>query len=274
MAAFAVTEQQKNFFRTFGYIHFKGLFADSVDEIIKAFHDVWESRNHQHDGKTRSALVPFIDRHERLCALLDDPRFVAVGEGLLGPGFNYLTSDGNYYVGDTNWHCDSWHENKIWMKTAFYLDPLTRNTGALRIIPGSHLPDRFRGPLGDMVVKPQENLGLHGRDIPAAALETQPGDLVCFNHTALHASYGGSTQRRMFTIDLCERSPDNDTQELKDYLAIFAKKGLERMYGPKMISTAGPKRMRHLEQVMANDSHMAAIAAEVKKADSGAYSLT
>jgi hypothetical protein len=32
-----------------------------------------------------------------------------------------------------------------------------------------------------------------------------------------------------------------------------------------MIRTAGPERMRHLEQVMANDGHMAALARQARE---------
>ena len=74
-------------------------------------------------------------------ALLDDPRILAIAKTLLGDDFNYMGSDGNFYVGDTRWHSDGGHklEDPMHIKIAFYLDPLTRDTGALRVIPGSHL---------------------------------------------------------------------------------------------------------------------------------------
>jgi ectoine hydroxylase-related dioxygenase (phytanoyl-CoA dioxygenase family) len=39
--------------------------------------------------------------------------------------------------------------------------------------------------------------------VPAVALESQPGDVVAFNHNLMHAAFGGSQRRRMFTMNTC-----------------------------------------------------------------------
>eukprot|EP01051_Picozoa_sp_SAG22_P014155 SAG22_NODE_1677_length_3828_cov_2.539019_5_plen_167_part_01 len=43
--------------------------------------------------------------------------------------------------------------------------------------------------------------GLGGAELPAVALESQPGDAVVFIQTLKHAAYGGRSRRRMFTIN-------------------------------------------------------------------------
>ena len=107
-----------------------------------------------HEGKARSCIVPFIDQTARLCALLDDARILGIATSLLGDDFNYMGSDGNYYVGDTGWHSDGWHSNFTHIKIALYLDPLTRDTGAIRVIPGSHLPgDTYANALAEKLVR-------------------------------------------------------------------------------------------------------------------------
>ena len=116
--------------------------------------------------------MPFIDQHEYLCGLLDDPRIEGIGSALLGDDFNYTGSDGNYYVGDTRWHSDGYRDKKyVSLKMAFYLDPVTRDTGCLRVVPGSH---RF----GDAFAEALEAGYRHTRDggavedwwgVPAAA---------------------------------------------------------------------------------------------------------
>ena len=144
-----LTDQQANFFDTFGYLGFPGLMADRIEEITHEFEAVWEVRGgghfgQAHDGKARSCIVPFIDQREYLCTLLDDPRILGIAFRLLGDDFNYMGSDGNYYVGDTGWHSDGWHPEMRHIKIAFYLDPVGRDTGCLRVIPGSHLAgDRY-----------------------------------------------------------------------------------------------------------------------------------
>jgi hypothetical protein len=259
----ALSDEQAHFFDTFGFLKFPGLFADDIDEITEAFEDVWRERGTGHDGKphdgsARSMIVPFIDQHERLCALLDDPRLLDPATALLGDDFNYIWSDGNLYTGDTPWHSDTWDMPYITIKNAFYLDPVTKDSGCLRVIPGSHRQgDRFADCLQADVMRGEPFWSNHGRDIPCVPLEVEPGDLVLFNRQTKHAAYGGGSRRRMFTINVYERSPDDDLQRLQDEISKRAIFGVERAYGETMVRTANPARMRHLEQVMANDSHLA-----------------
>lgn len=266
-----LTEQQIAFFETFGYLGFPGLVADRIEDITREFEAVWSERGgghygKPHEGTARSCIVPFIDQREYLCTLLDDPRILAIANSLLGDDFNYMGSDGNYYVGDTGWHSDGWHPEIRHIKLAFYLDPLTRDTGCLRVIPGSHhIEDRYARSLHENVRRSEELWGVAGRDIPAVALETQPGDVVCFNHNTKHAAFGGGTHRRMFTINLCQRYPDDQLQDLRNYIAGHARFWLERNYGEAMMRTAGMERGRHLEQVMANDGHLAELSRQARE---------
>jgi len=258
-----LTQQQKSFFETFGFLSFPGLIKDSVGEVIAAFEGVFAARGGGHAGKphlgnARSCIVPFIDQHERLCALLDDPRILAIGDSLLGDDFNYMGSDGNFYVGDTGWHSDGWHTVEKHLKIAFYLDPLTKDSGCLRVVPGSHrVGDNYAAALQQHLGGSEEAWNKHGRDIPAYALETNPGDVVVFNHNTKHAAFNGSANRRMFTINLAQHYTEERLPALRDYIAGSARFWIERTYGEKMMRTAGPARMRHLQQVMANDGHLA-----------------
>ncbi len=266
-----LTPQQTSFFDTFGFLAFPGLLADRIAHVTADFEQVWAEHGgghagRPHDEQRRSCIVPFIDQHEGLCSLLDDPRILGIGASLLGEDFNYMGSDGNYYVGDTGWHSDGWNTEIRHIKLAFYLDPLTRDTGCLRVVPGSHLiGDRFANALQETVRRSEEAWGFPGRDIPAVALETMPGDVVCFNHNTKHAAFGGGVRRRMFTINLCQRYPADRLEDLRGYIAGHARFWLERNYGEKMMRTAGQQRMRHLEQVMANDGHLAELSRKMRE---------
>ena len=263
MINFKLTDQQMSFFQTFGYLSFPGLMADRIEQIDAAFEELWTENGgghngQPHDGVARSCLAQFIDRSEILSTLLDDPRILGLATSLLGEDFNYMGSDGNYYVGDTGWHSDGWHEEILHIKIAFYLDSLTDQTGCLRVIPGSHRPgDSYAGELSKQIRKSQELWGIEGAKIPAVAFETQPGDVVCFNHNIKHAAFGGSTRRRMFTMNCCQRYPEDQLEELRNYISDGARFWLKRCYGETIIRTADEKRMRHLEQKLANDGHLA-----------------
>ncbi len=273
MTSLSLNPQQLEFFRTFGFLHLPGLVADRIEQISGDFETVFAARGgghngKPHEGKARSVIVPFIDNHDDLCSLLDDPRVHGVATSLLGDDFNYMSSDGNYYVGDSGWHSDGWRPEsyQLHVKFAFYLDPLTRDTGALRVIPGSHrYGDKFADSLGTDHAEGIAKLGVPGRDIPAFALQTKPGDLAVFNFNTKHSSWGGGSWRRMFTINLAQRYPEGRISDLKSYIGHFANYWADRVYGERMISTAGPQRMRHLEQVMANDGHLAELTRQARE---------
>lgn len=258
-----LSEQQLRFYRTFGFLKFPGLFRDDIGWITDAFEEIWAASGRTHDRLKRSMLIPFVDQHERLSALLDDPRIDGVVASILGDDYNYETSDGNYYVGDTKWHSDKEpddpHES---LKIAFYLDPVTRDTGCLRVIPGSvHSGDAFLAALHEAVPfttssRPDDFWGVAGADVPAYPIESQPGDMLLFNHRIKHSSWGGGDRRRMFTLNLEARYDDADLPALREKIASDAggrEASMTRAYGEAMIRTAGPERMRHLEQRLAND---------------------
>ena len=260
-----LTSQQLAHFDTFGYLGFPGLLADRAAAIIAEFETVWsgEGGGHggkPHDGKARSAMVQFLDRSAYLSTLLDDPRIHDLAASLLGDDFNYMGSDGNFYVGDTRWHSDGYggRGGLKHIKIAFYLDPLTRATGALRIIPDSH---RVGEPFADQVQRDiahsAEVWGVTGDAVPALALETQPGDVLVFNHDLKHSAWGGSQRRRMFTMNCCQRYPEAQLPDLRAYIAGAARFWIERAYDDTIVRTAGPERLTHLEQVLANDYELA-----------------
>ena len=196
-------------------------------------------------------MVPFIDQSDELSSLLDHPRLHALVTEILGEDFSYLGSDGNFYVGDTPWHRDGQHRGLRFIKLAIYLDPLDGDSGALRVIPGSHhLDDVYAQGLAEIIAKTP------GAQVPAVALATKPGDVAVFDHNLYHASFNGGTTRRMFTLNLSQRWPDErlpELQELQEYIAGHARFWIERNVGPRILATAGLQRMRHLQQAMEND---------------------
>ena len=272
-----LTEQQVTFFDTFGYLAFPGLFADEADTIIDRFEAVWRDHGGGHDGnphdhERRSVLMQFVDRDEYLSALLDDPRIEGAMSSLLGDDFNYMGGSGNYYVGDTHWHSDFYTETRYTsIKLAFYLDPLTRDTGCLRFIPGSHrYGDAFGDALQPVAQQPRQSQGpelwgVAATDIPCVAMETQPGDMLIFNQRIKHASFGGGGRRRMMTMNFEERYAEGDLPELREKIAGTARHWVESSYGDAMVRTAGPGRMKHLEQRMAHDGHLAALVAKARE---------
>jgi hypothetical protein len=271
-----LTAQQLAFMDTFGYLAFPGLLNDKIDRIIEAFEAIWATQGGGHDGKphdgtARSCIVPFMDQSEYLSGLLDDPRIDGIFQSLLGEDYVYLGSDGNFYVGNTGWHSDTDWSGKmrgkpprIFYKMALYLDPLTRETGALRVIPGSHrYGDYYAESLQQSLRTSEQVWGISGAEVPAVAFETQPGDVVVFNQNTKHSAWGGGKRRRMFTINCTARYADEEVPLLLNEISAFARFWIDSVYGETMIRTAGPDRMRHLEQPLSYQNHLVE---EVRKA--------
>jgi len=259
-----LTPEQLSFFETFGYLQFPGLLADCIDRIIEEFEVVWETHGGGHHGQghdpaRRSCIFPFPDQNEYLSSLLDDPRIHDIAESILGDDFNYTSGDGNLYAGDTHWHSDGFGATRIpSIKIAFYLDRVTRETGALRVIPGSHrCGDSFADGVQRDINQIQELWGIPADQVPSVALEATPGDIVAFNHNLKHAAFGGTGRRRMYTMNFCARYPDDRLDELRNALAGEARFWIDRIHGDTMLRTAGPERWAHLRQVHDNDAHLA-----------------
>jgi len=237
--SFAVTPQQRRFFQTFGFVRFDGLFADDIAEITAAFDDVVRSggsdageasirQESDLDGYgsafsedqlveitddvhfgARRVVVPFVvDRHERIERITTDERFVAVAEGLVGPDYEVIGSDGNVFDCDTSWHFDFYGApiEQLFVKTFLYLDPVDADHGALRVIPGTnHWDTPFARSLQGGLAEwrsIEENFGVPGDQIPYWSIDSQPGDLLVAYYRTLHATYGGSEGRRLICINL------------------------------------------------------------------------
>jgi hypothetical protein len=271
MQKMQLSAQQLAFMETFGYLSFPGLLDDCIEEITAAFEAVWQRHGGGHDGKkhdgsARSCIVPFIDQSEYLSALLDDGRIDGIFASLLGDDYQYLGSDGNYYVGDTGWHSDGgWPRPIVYYKMALYLDPLTRDTGALRVIPGSHrYGEGYAEEVERQIRQSQDHWGIAGAEVPAVALETRPGDVVIFHQGTKHSAWGGGQHRRMFTINCTPKHEEEQLDLMRTEVSAFARFWMDQVYGEAMLRTAGPARMRHLEQPLANQDHLPALAAQAR----------
>jgi ectoine hydroxylase-related dioxygenase (phytanoyl-CoA dioxygenase family) len=191
-----LTEGQIDFHKTFGYTVLKQLFsADELPTIRKEF-DTSMADQYAHtpyDGTERH-WAPLMDEETPFFAsLMEDPRLLTVARQLYGDDVLGIGTDANRYTGDTRWHRDTRTVHQYGVKFAFYLQPVGANTGALRVIPGTH-----RLPNDDQFASGVQSLPLE--QVPCAVLTSEPGDVVAFDLRMWHASYGGSDDRHMCTI--------------------------------------------------------------------------
>ena len=205
-----LSDAQRAHFETFGFLIVRQMFTPAeTARISQDFDRVLEAGREggAFSGEKRQIVLGFVEKNPGLTRLLEDDRLFGAIERLLGPGFTWLGSDGNLYVGDTAWHPDGSEPDFVRIKAAFYLDPVTRDTGALRVVPGSHRQPFHEAlrPLAtyrDHPIPPP--FGVAPDAVPHVALESQPGDVAIFNHNIWHASFGGRVGRRMFALNFAE----------------------------------------------------------------------
>ena len=233
-----LTTEQKAHFETFGFIVMRQAFSPrEMEDIGREFDDVLtqDRKGLPFSGEKRQAVMGCIEKRPLLTRLLDDDRIYLPIEQLLGRGFIWNGSDGNLYVGDTQWHPDGSEHDYGRIKVAFYLDPVTRDTGCLRVVPGSHRPPLHDNlePLSLQRESAATPYGVSGAELPSFPLESEPGDVVFFDQNLWHAAFGGRTGRRMFTLNFFAR-PETDAH------MAFVRRGYESDLGFL-------KRMQHTQ---------------------------
>lgn len=105
--------------------------------------------------------------------------------------------------------------------------------------------------------------GLPPREFPGSiAIESNPGDIVIFNHDLYHAIFGGGPRRWMFTMN-CNRhaKTPEDLETAHQYLSIHSPGGNKvktsaGMFYPTIIDTADAERLVHLRQPIEIHDHL------------------
>jgi hypothetical protein len=201
-----LTPAQLAHMHTFGYLVLRSLLtADEAERLGREAADIMAAQGVDIPGRGQ-VLQPFFERGPFLSQLPADDRIYALGEDLLGPDFFLDGTEGNLHAADTPWHGGKGRQTRLLpeIKIAFYTQPLTRETGCLRVIPGTHRvadPDLFsilRNRGEDPEFRP---FGLPPEEVPCTALVTEPGDVVVFHEDLLHASFGGQAERHQHAIN-------------------------------------------------------------------------
>ncbi len=138
-----LTQEQHRHFEAFGFIVLRQFF--SPPEMETASGEFETALNALYaadpfDGSKRHSAMLTGEETPFFAGLPENPRLYGIAEELYGDCFP-ITSDANRYVGDSRWHPDHYidvEKDCYGIKFAYYLDPVGPESGALRVIPGSH----------------------------------------------------------------------------------------------------------------------------------------
>lgn len=255
-----LTRQQLNFFEVFGYLKLPGLYRNQAHELQSAFDSLfreYESLDYRHPAhynKARHIIFNAVERNPTLRKLITAPDIENVFSQLLGNDYSYTASEANIFTGDTYWHSDIYgcHFKYRYAKALFYLDPLTATTGAICVIPGSHLfGDKYANKLNARVWEHEQHLGINKEEVPHVAIETQPGDVILFDFRIKHATINhANTQRRMFTLCGAQRFATEDEEKLLSTFLDIKKLGAS-VHNEEFIKTLSEKERYRIEQTLA-----------------------
>ena len=225
-----LTPAQSAHFKTFGFLLLRRIFtpAEMADITCEA-DEVWrQALERQPDENPYQIVVPFVEQRPRLARLPEDDRIYLPIEDLLGPGFIWGGSEG-HKGSFTERNLLQWHSDRpdsigvpySRIKVMIYLQSMQKETGALRVIPGSHcLPFRqhLRALHQELDGSAQNEtslgaFGVPGPELPCHPLEVQPGDVVLFNDRLFHAVYGKRDGRSFITVKFVKFAAEPRTEE-------------------------------------------------------------
>lgn len=146
-----------------------------------------------------------------LSLLLDG---ASLARQMLGRPVVPFRAKGTVYSQETSWHRDTDLDIPA-VSLLAYLDPLDAETGALRVMPGSHHEP----------VKPPADGEPH-----AEILSTRPGDLIVLNERTRHASAGGRSRRQWRADYLAIPESPEEEKVAKAYTAATFSPGWDGGY--------------------------------------------
>jgi len=209
----SLTPQQVRFFETFGFLVVPGLLADDIDRIEQGFEDVFASNERMetyerlHFESRRMTIPAFVRKSPLLEGLPTDPRVTGIVTSLLGEHFVDVESDGNIFSCETSWHPDTYAAPLAdhHVKVSLYLDPLTGENGAVRMMPGTnHWRGSYALALRRELDDPGDiraRFGVDPRDLPGHTIHSVPGDVVVWDFRTVHASFHGGERRRLLSLN-------------------------------------------------------------------------
>lgn len=269
------SEALRNVFNIFGFVKISGMFEQERKWISKEFDLMMKNKFGKTKDMSRSYFFPqFIEYSDTMTSILDMEKITILLENILGPSPIYIGSDGNIFSKSTPWHRDYLIRNKS-CKMLFYLDELDKDSGALRIIPGTHfIEDKFSNYLGDSLTWPEppyeggfneKNIFGKGNNplelgknkiIPHLVIDTKPGDVIIFNHALIHCTNAAkkNRQRRMFGMHFFANYMNVEDLEMRTHLKekledLFLSEAetfkLKRRYGPA-VANANSERVKKM----------------------------
>ena len=248
-----LTEEQKEYFKKYGVIHFKKFIDPTTAELfiseLAKIEKTWLEEGIEkvkgtplkfgkdHEGNPMIQRMCFTNQYSPVLAeLLKDPRLQLMIE-LLGPYEGRISEDEkdglvfNHYINEPNskfsqmgWHTDSPRDLFLGQKilpmlnVGIHLDNCPSSNGGLRVLPGTHTQGVLKLLFG------KKQFIDHKPDTREAAFEIERGDLTIHDGRLWHRvevspNVGEKSRRRVMYIPIItgKYKPKNDNSKTPFY---------------------------------------------------------
>jgi phytanoyl-CoA dioxygenase PhyH len=220
-------------FRSFGFAVLRQFFdpAPLAMEVDRVLSDGL-LRRRPHHGDIRFQYVPMMTAQTPASLSLLD-RLGAVAETLFDRPVLPTRAKGVRYFGETPWHVDSALPVAS-LGCLAYLEPTGPDSGALRVVPGSHHPP-FNEALRNI-----RAARVRDPSLPCHVVATDPGDVILMDEHVLHAAFGGGVRRQWRVDYLGVPVGDEESILTKSYFASLYDREWDGGYDVDRYPSYGP----------------------------------
>ncbi|MFB7665293.1 phytanoyl-CoA dioxygenase family protein [Kitasatospora sp. NPDC056138] len=257
MTQYVLSPRQLSSFRQFGFLKLEGFFdagtvASLEAEVRAQLASAYDLPTEIPDVVTGSMgyYLPLMGEGSATSRrLVAGPRLVGLGEALLDGPVMPKPAKGMLYNDASPWHRDAAAPALRAVKMVTYFSALTADSGALRVIPGSH-----RGEFSDRLTdyraawpldSPLDEAG-EADWWPGTSLDCRPGDLIVFDVRLWHASLFGRLRAQWSVSYVAVPETEAERRAAHDYIDLFLRAGHEYdaerfpYYDPDWSKTDGP----------------------------------
>jgi hypothetical protein len=206
-----LTEDHVAQFELFGFVILRNIFTDAELKTLREEFNHAATRHGKEvgsfDGENLHNFSMLGEDTPFYSSLLEDPRFYGPAAQLFGDDIFGLEVNSYRYVGNTSWHFNDGSPNIYGYGPKYQFPvfgPVTAETGALRVIPGSH-KDPWQSeltrwwPLARASAS-KERAREYLDKVPCYVTECDPGDAVLFDMRIVHGTFGGSVDRKVSAV--------------------------------------------------------------------------
>ena len=252
----ANNERQRHF-GTFGFVQVRQALTKSrLKSLVEDYHRTMDTNELRLPINELGQAPAFVSAcmgyaSASIVDLATNEQSLVFAEALLGGPAICVQAAAYQRSGDTRWHSDNLDARYKGLKLYINLDPVDENSGALRVIVGSHLEQTRRSLLPKRYEAAEQQFGLAADQLPATILSSEPGDLSAFDLRIWHAVCGTRSLRRIVELTYY-KAPQTPSERAGFVAQMLAHQHQARISGSSYYSgfwrsSGGPRHQRGLQ---------------------------